>query len=247
MLFPAQAARRHDRPASCLRHFTWKKKSLFRLAAGKVRVPGSIEQSAQTLAQSRKTFLDRAPYCSIVDGGVAMDQNVAERDGMRKVRYLAGQTRRCLFQLTERFADDLELPLDCRAQHTVGEIIVQFRPVTNSAIASALSLASQRYARGSRSIYRLDRPLNARADKRIADAAIGHEINRPAEGSRKRVAQCQEFAQRHAIRPFERYNEIDIGSSRIEISIAARRTENPESPNPEAPAQRGDFRAALGD
>jgi hypothetical protein len=28
------------------------------------------------------------------------------------------------------------LPLDCRAQHTVGEIIVQFRPVTNSAIAS---------------------------------------------------------------------------------------------------------------
>jgi hypothetical protein len=58
---------------------------------------------------------------------------------------------------------------------------------------------------------------------------------------------AQEFAQRHAIRPFERYNEIDIGSSRIEISIAARRTENPESPNPEAPAQRGDFRAALGD
>jgi hypothetical protein len=46
--------------------------------------------------------------------------------------------------LPQRLADDLELPLDRRAQHPVAEILVERRPRTKSATAFALSLASQR-------------------------------------------------------------------------------------------------------
>jgi hypothetical protein len=64
---------------------------------------------------------------------------------LRKLGKLTGQIRRHLFQLPQRLADDLELPLDRRAQHPVAEILVERPPADEVGDrVRALSLASQR-------------------------------------------------------------------------------------------------------
>jgi hypothetical protein len=53
------------------------------------------------------------------DGGVAVDQDVAEGDDVTQVGNAAGQIRLTLRELVQRLSDDLEFALNCSGDHLV--------------------------------------------------------------------------------------------------------------------------------
>jgi hypothetical protein len=72
--------------------------------------------------------LEDIPDDSIIDVGVAMDQDVAERDDALVLVDLGRARGIVLREATECFADDLELPLGCRAEQRVGLLIDEGLP-----------------------------------------------------------------------------------------------------------------------
>ena len=66
--------------------------------------------------------LDHTPHQFIVYGGVAVDEHVAKGDDARQLGDRGGKDRVHLSQPGQSLANDLELPLDRRAEQLVGKV-----------------------------------------------------------------------------------------------------------------------------
>src|SRR5258706_10703015 len=114
-------------------------------------------------------------------------------------------------------------------------------------IASALSRASHRSARGSLSMHGDARPFDRRAQERVADRARHREIDWPVEQGGERIPQTKEVGERDGtVVRFELDQKVDI-RARGEIVAARRGAEQIQPPHAELPAQGGDIGTMRGD
>lgn len=94
-----------------------------RLTSGRMngtsRQSGSRQQIAERRRQARQVRFDHAPDDAMVDVGIAVDQHVAEGDDARELGDRCSGDGVDAAQRGERFADDLELPLDGAAQQII--------------------------------------------------------------------------------------------------------------------------------
>jgi hypothetical protein len=75
------------------------------------------------LSQTRKVVVDRPPDGLVVHLAIAVDQRIPHADRPLKIRNKRRNLRSLARQTIERLTDNLELPLDRRAHHCVGEVI----------------------------------------------------------------------------------------------------------------------------
>ena len=98
------------------------------------------------LSQERRELrLEHIPDDSIVNIGVAVDQDVAERNDALVLVDPGSGGRIVRREATERFADDLELPLGCRTEQRVGLVIDEDFPLPNCSRLLAAWRMSYRY------------------------------------------------------------------------------------------------------
>ena len=66
----------------------------------------------QRRAKLRQVLLDHTPHAARIDGSVAVDQNIPKGDDLAKIGNFFCHCSIEARQLRERFAHDLDLPLD---------------------------------------------------------------------------------------------------------------------------------------
>ena len=151
-----------------------------------------------------------------------------------------------LGQLVQRFADDLELALDGRPHHIVGQIgfSVSLADVARDRIGRPPHIPSS--ARGSRCIQCLFVALDCGSDVRVFHAARSDQIDPATEQGGQRPSQSKELVQtRGALAAVILNQNIDVGSRRVEIRPAGSGADRLEPRDTKASAQVGDFIAAV--
>ena len=83
------------------------------------------QQIVDLPTENRQVSLDHALHEPMVHASVAMDQDVPKGDDIAMPADARGETRIQLGELRHGFADHLELPLDGRAQHDVGQVLLE--------------------------------------------------------------------------------------------------------------------------
>src|SRR5207245_1036910 len=86
----------------------------------------SSPSSASASLRSSGSLVSRISHIqAVVYVGVAVDQDVAKSDDATVLADPRGDGRIEFDDLRQSFADDLELPLDCRTQHGIALIVVE--------------------------------------------------------------------------------------------------------------------------
>lgn len=89
------------------------------------RRSGIRQQHRKRRSQRWQITLDYAPYDAIINRGIGVDQNIAERYDPTMVLYLLGYLWIVLCQLREGFAHDLELAFDSGTKQFVAPVFVE--------------------------------------------------------------------------------------------------------------------------